>query len=145
MTFALCAGTAAACEVVRSNETPGGVAFAVTVRDGGAVAKRVRSRCPDRAWAKLKAERRVLIFSGALDARLALDRTEAFLGAHLFGFESPAVALMAAQSEAAAVSGDAFLLAEPFLRDVYGARASFGKEKEKRRSVATERVSAEYL
>jgi hypothetical protein len=145
VTFALCAGTAAACEVVRSNETPGGVAFAVTVRDGGAVAKRVRSRCPDRAWAKLKAERRVLIVSGALDARLALDRTEAFLGAHLFGFESPAVALMAAQSEAAAVSGDAFLLAEPFLRDVYGARASFGKEKEKRRSVATERVSAEYL
>ena len=130
VTFALCAGTAAACEVVRSNETPGGVAFAVTVRDGGAVTKRVRSRCPDRAWAKLKAERRVLIVSGALDARLALDRTEAFLGAHLFGFESPAVALMAAQSEAAAVSGDAFLLAEPFLRDVYGARASFGKEKE---------------
>ena len=150
VTFALCAGTAAACEVVRSNETPGGVAFAVTVRDGGAVTKRVRSRCPDRAWAKLKAsELRVLITTGALDARLALDRTEAFLGAHLFGFESPAVAIMAAQSEAAAVSGDAFLLAEPFLRDVYGARAkeSFGTEKEKRREeVATERVSsAEYL
>ena len=151
MTFALCAGTAAACEVVRSNETPGGVAFAVTVRDGGAVAKRVRSRCPDRAWAKLKAsELRVLITAGALDARLALDRTEAFLGAHLFGFESPAVAIMAAQSEAAAVSGDSFLLAEPFLRDVYGkarAKASFGTEKEKRREeVATERVnSAEYL
>ena len=150
VTFALCAGTAAACEVVRSNETPGGVAFAVTVRDGGAVTKRVRSRCPDRAWAKLKALRRVLITTGALDARLALDRTEAFLGAHLFGFESPAVALMAAQSEAAAVSGDAFLLAEPFLRDVYGkarAKESFGTEKEKRREeVATERVnSAEYL
>jgi len=149
VTFALCAGTAAACEVVRSNETPGGVAFAVTVRDGGAVTKRCRSRCPDRAWAKLKALRRVLITTGALDARLALDRTEAFLGAHLFGFESPAVAIMAAQSEAAAVSGDAFLLAEPFLRDVYGARAkaSFGTEKEKRREeVATERVnSAEYL
>ena len=140
MTFALCAGTAAACEVVRSNETPGGVAFAVTVRDGGAVTKRVRSRCPDRAWAKLKAERRVLIFSGALDARLALDRTEAFLGAHLFGFESPTVARMTAQSEAAAAAGDAFLLAEPFLRDVYGARAS-GKEKESQRK----RVTAEYL
>ena len=140
VTFALCAGTAAACEVVRSNETPGGVAFAVTVRDGGAVAKRVRSRCPDRAWAKLKAERRVLIFSGALDARLALDRTEAFLGAHLFGFESPTVARMTAQSEAAAAAGDAFLLAEPFLRDVYGARAS-GKEKESQRK----RVTAEYL
>ena len=140
VTFALCAGTAAACEVVRSNETPGGVAFAVTVRDGGAVTKRVRSRCPDRAWAKLKAERRVLIFSGALDARLALDRTEAFLGAHLFGFESPTVARMTAQSEAAAAAGDAFLLAEPFLRDVYGARAS-GKEKESQRK----RVTAEYL
>ena len=140
VTFALCAGTAAACEVVRSNETPGGVAFAVTVRDGGAVAKRVRSRCPDRAWAKLEAERRVLIFSGALDARLALDRTEAFLGAHLFGFESPTVARMTAQSEAAAAAGDAFLLAEPFLRDVYGARAS-GKEKESQRK----RVTAEYL
>ena len=47
---------------------------------------------------------------------------------------------MTAQSEAAAAAGDAFLLAEPFLRDVYGARAS-GKEKESRRK----RVTAEYL
>jgi hypothetical protein len=146
VTFALCAGTAAACEVVRSSETPGGVAFAVAVRDGGAVTKRVRSRCPDRAWAKLKAERRVLMCSGALDERLALDRTEAFLGAHLFGFESPAVARMAAQSEAAAAAGDAFLLAEPFLRDVYGARKkASGKEKEKKATEATEREPAEYL
>ena len=67
------AGTAAACEIVRSAEHPCGVAFAVTVRDGGAVAARARSACPDRAWARLKDARRAMIVSGALDARLALD------------------------------------------------------------------------
>ena len=118
VTFALCAGTAAACEIVRSAEHPCGVAFAGTVRDGGAVAARARSACPDRAWARLKDARRAMIVSGALDARLALDETETFLGAHLFGLESPDAARMAAQSESAAAAGDAFLLAEPFLRDV---------------------------
>ena len=140
VTFALCAGTAAACEIVRSPDAPAGVAFAVSVRDGGAVTRRVSSRCPDRAWAKLREARRALIASGALDARLALDGTEAFLGAHLFGLESPVASRVAAQSERAAASGDAFLLAEPFLRDVYG-----GATKERGDAARGAPGAAEYL
>jgi hypothetical protein len=148
VTFPLFSGMAAACEVVRSSAFQTGVAFAVTVFDAGAAVKRVVGRCPDRVWAKLPNERRALVVSGALDARLELDRSLTFLGAHLFGLESPVAARMASQSENAAETKDAFLLAEPFLRDVYGAkerakaRRSESEEETAQKSVSS---AAEYL
>jgi len=145
VTFPLCSGMAAACEVVRSSAFPAGVAFAVTVFDDGAAVKRVMGRCPDRVWAKLPNERRAVVVSGALDARLELDRTETFLGAHLFGLESPVAARMASQSENAAETKDAFLLAEPFLRDVYGAKERAKARRGAEEETAKPRDAAEYL
>ena len=148
MTFPLFSGMAAACEVVRSSVFPAGVAFAVTVFDDGAAVKRVVGRCPDRVWAKLPNERRAVVLSGALDARLDVDRTETFLGAHLFGLESPVAARMASQSENAAETKDAFMLAEPFLRDVYGAKERAKARKGKGAEEETAKKSAdaaEYL
>ena len=148
VTFPLFSWTAAACEVVRSSVFPAGVAFAVTVFDDGAAVKRVVGRCPDRVWAKLPNERRALVLSGALDARLDVDGTETFLGAHLFGLESPVAARLASQSENAAETKDAFLLAEPFLRDVYGAKERAKARKGKGAEEETAKKSAdaaEYL
>jgi hypothetical protein len=147
VTFPLFSGMAAACEVVRSSVFPAGVAFAVTVFDDGAAVKRVIGRCPDRVWAKLPNERRALVVSGALDARLDVDRSLTFLGAHLFGLESPVAARMASQSENACETKDAFLLAEPFLRDVYGAkeRAKFRNGKSEEETAKKSADAAEYL
>jgi hypothetical protein len=148
VTFPLFSGMSAACEVVRSSAFQTGVAFAVTVFDDGAAVKRVVGRCPDRVWAKLPNERRALVVSGALDARLDVDRSLTFLGAHLFGLESPVAARMASQSENACETKDAFLLAEPFLRDVYGAkerakaRRGESEEETAKKSVSS---AAEYL
>jgi len=147
VTFPVCLGRSACCEVVTRGGDENGVAFSVTIRDAGAVVKKASSKSsPDAAWQKLKLERTVLVNSGAVTTRLAMDNREQFLGGHLFGLESDAARRMVTRTAEAAKNNDCYLLAEPFLRDVYGVQSS-GKVNKGvlRRDVSTNRVGGAIL
>lgn len=119
VTFSLCLGRSACCEVISSDVTESGIAFSVTIREDGKVVNKAVASSPDLVWSKLKAERQVVVTSGLLDQRLHIDGREKFLGGYLFGLESESARRMVTQTQTAMDVGDSYLLAEPFLRDLY--------------------------
>ena len=121
--FRLCAGVHARCRVV-SREDAGvggpstassGVAFVVERWDLGAMAARAVAADPDRAWAKMPEERRLAAGAGG-GARERAEWDARGFGAFLFGLESARVMRTLERHTAAAATGDAFLVAEEFLR-----------------------------
>jgi hypothetical protein len=148
VTFPLFSGMSAACEVLRSSVFQTGVAFAVTVFDAGAAVKRVVGRCPDRVWAKLPNERRALVVSGALDARLDVDRTETFLGRALVRAGEPGrgaygVAVRKRSGDQGCVSARRAVPEGRVRRE--GARESEKSESEEETAKKSVSSAAEYL